>query len=180
MNKCKCEYFWAPLQQFCDYLHSDLLLSFTCQDLFHCQTFTFSMAFRSLCKLSVCGRGFYTCRITKVYHILQHAWSSILLREPSHKFKDTQNLQQERNSTKREGKKDRNKREEREQREETCLSSKREKIEKELKQEPFAGSEMWVMVKTRESTSRRNENRRVEEGGHRKLSLARMRRVCLI
>lgn len=28
--------------------------------------------------------------------------------------------------------------------------------------------------------SRRNENRRVEEGGHRKLSLARMRRVCLI
>lgn len=69
----------------------------------------FKWVFRSVCKLSVCGRGFYTCRINKVYHILQHACSAILLREPSHKFKTAQTLQQERNSTKRKGKKDRKK-----------------------------------------------------------------------
>lgn len=41
----------------------------------------FLMGFRSSCELSVCGRGFYTCRINKVYHILQHACGGILPRE---------------------------------------------------------------------------------------------------
>lgn len=93
------------------------------------------MGFRSVCKLPVCKKGFYTCGINKVYHILQHACSAIQLREPSHIFKTTQNLQQGRNSTKRKGKKDRKKRD-------MLEVQKNRKIEKELKQEPFAGSEM--------------------------------------